>query len=59
MDWFAHCAPVAGTRVEVDINSGRWTVDVVGWLGEVIADSAARLGVRTPLLITVTRAPQR
>lgn len=33
-----------------------WSCDAVGWLAEVIADSAAHLGVRSPLLITITRA---
>ncbi|MGH3947828.1 MAG: hypothetical protein ACRDSE_01700 [Pseudonocardiaceae bacterium] len=33
-----------------------WSCDAVGWLAEVVADSAARLGVRSPLLLTVTRA---
>jgi hypothetical protein len=32
-----------------------WSCDATGWLAEVIADSAARLGVRSPLLLTVTR----
>jgi hypothetical protein len=33
-----------------------WSCDVVGWLAEVVADSVAQLGVRSPLLLTVTRA---
>lgn len=33
-----------------------WSCDAVGWLAEVVADSAAQLGVRRPLLLTVTRA---
>jgi hypothetical protein len=33
-----------------------WSCDAVGWLAEVVADSVARLGVRSPLLFTVTRA---
>ncbi|GAB2944990.1 hypothetical protein GCM10027280_37250 [Micromonospora polyrhachis] len=32
-----------------------WSHDVIGWLAEVVADSAALLGVRTPLLLTLTR----
>ncbi|MGW0432821.1 hypothetical protein ACWDV4_09785 [Micromonospora sp. NPDC003197] len=32
-----------------------WSCDAIGWLAEVIADSAALLGVRTPLLLTITR----
>ena len=33
-----------------------WSCDAVGWLAEVVADSVAQLGVRSPLLLTVTRA---
>lgn len=33
-----------------------WSCDAIGWLAEVVADSAAQLGVRSPLLLTVTRA---
>lgn len=33
-----------------------WSCDAVGWLAEVIADSAAQLGVRSPLLLSVKRA---
>lgn len=32
-----------------------WSCDAVGWLGEVVADCAARAGVRAPLLLTVSR----
>jgi hypothetical protein len=32
-----------------------WSCDTAGWLAEVIADSAARLGVRSSLLLTVAR----
>lgn len=32
-----------------------WSCDAIGWLGELVADCAARLGVRSPLLLTVTR----
>jgi hypothetical protein len=33
-----------------------WSCDAVGWLAEVVADSVAQLGVRSSLLLTVTRA---
>ncbi|TWE14171.1 hypothetical protein [Prauserella muralis] len=33
-----------------------WSCDAVGWLAEVVADSVAQLGFRSPLLFTVTRA---
>ncbi|WP_416975406.1 hypothetical protein [Streptomyces sp. 4F14] len=32
-----------------------WSYDAVGWLGETLAETAARLGARAPLLVTVTR----
>ncbi|NEB38905.1 hypothetical protein [Streptomyces sp. SID14515] len=33
-----------------------WSCDAVGWLAETVADSAAHLGIRSPLLFTVARA---
>ncbi len=33
-----------------------WSCDAIGWLAEIVADTAALLGVRSPLLLTVTRA---
>ncbi|MEU3568599.1 hypothetical protein AB0E96_09250 [Kitasatospora sp. NPDC036755] len=33
-----------------------WSCDAVGWLAEAVADSAARLGIHTPLLLTVAQA---
>lgn len=35
-----------------------WSCDAIGWLAAVIADSAAHLGVRSPVLFTITRSPQ-
>ncbi|WP_261568636.1 hypothetical protein [Frankia gtarii] len=32
-----------------------WSCDAVGWLAEAVADCAAHLGIRAPLLFTVTR----
>ncbi len=32
-----------------------WSCDAIGWLAEVVAESVAQLGVRSPLLFTVTR----
>jgi hypothetical protein len=32
-----------------------WPCDALGWPAEIVADSVARLGVRSPLLLTVTR----
>ncbi|GGR13616.1 hypothetical protein [Streptomyces roseolus] len=33
-----------------------WSCDAVGWLAATVADSAAHLGIRTPVLFTVARA---
>ena len=33
-----------------------WSGDAIGWLAEAVADCAARLGVRSPLLLMVSRA---
>ncbi|MET8830479.1 hypothetical protein ABZX40_34335 [Streptomyces sp. NPDC004610] len=44
-----HGASLSGALAE-------WSCDAVGWLAEVVADSAARLGVHVPLLLTVARA---
>jgi hypothetical protein len=32
-----------------------WPCDALGWPAEIVADSVAQLGVRSPLLLTVTR----
>lgn len=32
-----------------------WSYDALGWLGETLAELAARLGAREPLLVTVSR----
>jgi hypothetical protein len=32
-----------------------WSLDAIGWLGEFIADLAAREGAGVPLLLTVSR----
>jgi hypothetical protein len=55
-DSFWNGPPMHGVVLRGDLVE--WTCDAVGWLAEVIADAdvAARLGVRTPLLLTVARA---
>ncbi|SFB58970.1 hypothetical protein SAMN05216266_12315 [Amycolatopsis marina] len=45
--------PLHGVMLHGDL--AEWTCEAIGWTAEVIADSAARLGVQTPLLLTVTR----
>ncbi|MEE1928782.1 hypothetical protein V1J52_11350 [Streptomyces sp. TRM 70351] len=32
-----------------------WTPEAIGWLSEVIADTSAQAGIRSPLLLTITR----
>lgn len=43
--------PVHGMVLRGDLVE--WSCDAVGWLAEVVADSATLLGVRAPLLLTV------
>lgn len=48
-----HATVLRGELVE-------WSCDAIGWLAEAVADLAAQLGVRSPLLCTVARsAPRR
>ncbi|HEX5540850.1 MAG TPA: hypothetical protein VFX60_04710 [Micromonospora sp.] len=53
-DSFWNGPPLHGVMLRGEL--AEWSCDAVGWLAEVVADSAARLGVRSPLLLTVTRA---
>jgi hypothetical protein len=45
--------PLHGLTLRGELSE--WTLDAIGWLGEVIADTSARLGVRSPLLVSVAR----
>lgn len=56
-DYFWNGPPLHGVTLRGELSE--WTLDAIGWLGEVIADTSAQLGVRSPLLLTVTRAGQR
>jgi hypothetical protein len=56
-DSFWNGPPLHGLTLRGDLSE--WTLDAIGWLGEVIADIGARLGIRTPLLLTVIREGQR
>lgn len=49
--------PLHGLTLWAELSE--WTLDAIGWMGEVIADTSAGLGVRSPLLLTVTRSGQR
>lgn len=53
-DTFWNGPPLHGVVLRGEL--AEWSCDAVGWLGEVIADSVAQLGVHSPLLLTVTRA---
>jgi hypothetical protein len=46
--------PLHGVVLHGDL--AEWSCDAIGWTAEVLADSAALLGVQTPLLLTVTRS---
>lgn len=48
-----------GNGVVLHGELAEWSCDAAGWLAEVIADTAARLGVRSPLLLTVARERRR
>jgi hypothetical protein len=52
-DTFWNGPPLHGVTLRGEL--AEWSCDAVGWLAEVIADCAARLGIRSPLLLTVTR----
>ncbi|MEU8886659.1 hypothetical protein [Streptomyces sp. NPDC048442] len=52
-DDFWNGPPLHGMTLDGEL--AEWSCDAVGWLAATIADSAAQLGVRTPLLLTVVR----
>lgn len=56
-DRFWNGPPLHGLTLRGELSE--WTLDTIGWLGEVIADVSARLGLRSPLLFTVARSGQR
>lgn len=45
--------PAHGLTLWVELSE--WSLDAIGWIAEVIADTGAGLGVSSPLLLTVTR----
>ncbi|MCM3920446.1 hypothetical protein ND748_01930 [Frankia sp. AiPs1] len=50
--WNGPCLHGVALRGEL----AEWSCDAVGWLAEAVADCTARLGIRLPLLLTVTRS---
>ncbi|HEY8982461.1 MAG TPA: hypothetical protein VIU15_23095 [Streptomyces sp.] len=53
-DGFWNGPPLHGMSLSGELVE--WSGEAVGWLAEVVADAAARLGVRAPLLLTAVRA---
>ncbi|GHF24895.1 hypothetical protein GCM10010218_01930 [Streptomyces mashuensis] len=53
-DSFWNGPPLHGMVLRGELTE--WSCDAIGWLAEAIADTAASLGIRTPLLVTVTRS---
>jgi hypothetical protein len=53
-DSFWNGPPLYGVVLRGEL--AEWSCDAIGWLAEVVAESVAQLGVRSPLLLTVTRA---
>ncbi|MEV0734143.1 hypothetical protein [Polymorphospora sp. NPDC050346] len=52
-DSFWSGPPLHGATLRGDLIE--WTCEAIGWLAEAVADCAARLGVASPLLLTVAR----
>ncbi|MEX2981004.1 hypothetical protein [Streptomyces sp. C36] len=52
-DSFWNGPPLHGMALRGELTE--WSCDAIGWLAEALADTSASLGVRTPLLFTVTR----
>ncbi len=52
-DSFWNGPPLHGMALRGDLVE--WSCDAIGWLAEAVADAAARLGVHSPLLLTVAR----
>jgi hypothetical protein len=54
-DSFWNGPPLHGVTLRGEL--AEWSLDAIGWLGETLADSVARHGVCSPLLLTVTQTP--
>jgi len=54
-DSFWNGPPLHGMTLSGEL--AEWSCDAIGWLAETVADCAARLGVGSPLLLTVTAHP--
>ena len=49
-DSFWNGPPLHGVTLRGEL--AEWSCDAIGWLAEVVADCAAHLGIRSPLLLT-------
>lgn len=56
-DSFWNGPPLHGLTLQGELSE--WSLDAIGWVGELIADISARLGIRSSLLLTVTRSSRR
>lgn len=54
-DSFWNGPPLHGVTLVGEL--AEWSLDAIGWLGEVVADSSALLGVHSPLLLTAVPSP--
>ncbi|MFJ4777970.1 hypothetical protein [Streptomyces sp. NPDC088762] len=52
-DRFWNGPPLHGMTLSGEL--AEWSCDAVGWLAATVADSAAHIGIRTPMLFTVVR----
>lgn len=46
-------------RLRLQGELSEWSLDAIGWVGGLIADTGAKLGIGSSLLFTVTRADRR
>lgn len=53
-DSFWNGPPLHGLTLQGNLSE--WSLDAIGWVGEVFADISARLGIHSPILLTVTRS---
>lgn len=54
-DSFWNGPPLHGVTLSGELSE--WSLDAIGWLSEVVADSSALLGVHSPLLLTAVPSP--
>ncbi|MFD8012774.1 hypothetical protein [Streptomyces sp. NPDC058955] len=52
-DHFWNGPPLHGMTLSGEL--AEWSCDAIGWLAATVADSAARIGIHTPVLFTIVR----